>query len=185
MHSGNVAAMPPARNDATFSFCQVSRSVRITTAILVSNCMDDSSETASFRDAPSGADLRCAIAHLRFAAARRPGMTIVENLPLGVAGPGADHAFLAAELIALAGRLVERTRNPRLDRITVGTAGIGHVNHQRGTGAFHGQRGAIALALLAGRGPRRLLARIVVGSAVGAALADRECSGRQRLCCET
>src|SRR5215475_4322425 len=38
MHSGYVAAMPPARNEATFSFCQASRSVRMTTAILVSNC---------------------------------------------------------------------------------------------------------------------------------------------------
>src|SRR3954471_20339749 len=39
MHSGKVAAMPPARNEATLSFCHGSRSVRITTAILVSNCM--------------------------------------------------------------------------------------------------------------------------------------------------
>src|SRR5271156_2473334 len=42
MHSGNAAAMPPARKQATFSFCQTSRSVRITTAILVSNCIDGS-----------------------------------------------------------------------------------------------------------------------------------------------
>src|SRR5262245_19396864 len=40
MQSGNDAAMPPARNEATLSFCQASRSVRITTAILVSNCMN-------------------------------------------------------------------------------------------------------------------------------------------------
>jgi len=39
MHSGNAAAMPPDRNEATFSFCQASRSVRTTIAILVSNCM--------------------------------------------------------------------------------------------------------------------------------------------------
>src|SRR6478672_11964749 len=39
MHSGNAAAIPPARNEATLSFCHGSRSVRITTAILVSNCM--------------------------------------------------------------------------------------------------------------------------------------------------
>src|SRR5215472_13211923 len=38
-HSANAAAMPPHRNDATFNFCQTSRSLRITTAILVSNCM--------------------------------------------------------------------------------------------------------------------------------------------------
>src|SRR5450432_2878707 len=39
MHCGNAAAMPPAKNAATLSFCQASRSVRITNAILVSNCM--------------------------------------------------------------------------------------------------------------------------------------------------
>src|SRR5260370_30816770 len=39
MHSGNAAAMPLVRNAATFSFCHASRSVRMTTAILVSNCM--------------------------------------------------------------------------------------------------------------------------------------------------
>src|SRR5258707_479283 len=39
MHSGNAAAMPLVSNAATFSFCHASRSVRITTAILVSNCM--------------------------------------------------------------------------------------------------------------------------------------------------
>src|SRR3974390_2916877 len=38
-HSANAAAMPPQRNDATFNFCQTSRSLRTTTAILVSNCM--------------------------------------------------------------------------------------------------------------------------------------------------
>src|SRR5882672_10939165 len=52
MHSGNAAAMPLVRNDATFSFCHASRSVRITTAILVSNCMRCSGQTASFRDGP-------------------------------------------------------------------------------------------------------------------------------------
>src|SRR5882672_9057665 len=116
MHSGNVAAMPPARKEATFNFCHASRSVRITTAILVSNCM-----MAPVRQRHSGMRRqaqtrnleipRCAIAHLRFAAARRPGMTIVEKLPLGVAGPGADHAFLAAEFVAFACCLVERTGN--------------------------------------------------------------------------
>src|ERR1700756_2649456 len=39
MHSGKAAAMPPGRNEATLSFCQGSRSMRTTTAILVSNCM--------------------------------------------------------------------------------------------------------------------------------------------------
>src|ERR1700681_4148068 len=105
-------------------------------------------------------------------------VTIKIELPLGVAGPGADHAFLAAEFVAFACRLVERTGNFGFDRVTVGTAGIGHVDRQRGTGAFHGQRGAFALAAPAGHGPRRLLGCIVVGLAIGAALADRECAGR-------
>src|SRR4030088_2263483 len=60
-----------------------------------------------------------------FTAARCPGMT--NSLPFGVAGPCADHAFLAAEFVAFARRRVERTRNPGLDRITMGSAGIGHV----------------------------------------------------------
>src|ERR1700682_6501734 len=98
-------------------------------------------------------------------------MTIVEKLPLGVAGPGADHAFLAAGFVAFAGRLVERTGNPGLDRVAVGAAGGGHVDRQRGAGALHGQRGALAPAVLAGLGARHLLARIVVGLAVGAAFA--------------
>src|SRR5712691_9319349 len=50
MHSGNAAAMPLVRNAATFSFCHASRSVRITTAILVSKCM--SCFPVSLRDAP-------------------------------------------------------------------------------------------------------------------------------------
>src|ERR1700692_4064496 len=53
MHSGNAAAMPPARNEATFSFCHASRSVRITTAILVSNCMDDSAREGGIALKPS------------------------------------------------------------------------------------------------------------------------------------
>src|SRR5207245_445576 len=39
MHFGNAAATPLVRNEATLSFCHASRSVRITTAILVSNRM--------------------------------------------------------------------------------------------------------------------------------------------------
>src|SRR5215218_1656294 len=38
MQPGNAAALPLARNAATLSFCQVSRSLRIAIAILVSNC---------------------------------------------------------------------------------------------------------------------------------------------------
>jgi len=41
---------------------------------------------------------------------------------LGVAGPGADHGFLAAEFVTLAGRGVERARNVRLDRVAMGAA---------------------------------------------------------------
>src|SRR3984957_10309196 len=93
----------------------------------------------------------------------------------GVAGPGADHAFLAAEFVAFARRLVQRTRNPRFDRVAVGTAGIGHVDRQRGAGALHGPRGrAVALALLE-RGRAGLgFAGIIIGLTVGAAFADRE-----------
>src|SRR3954447_5255118 len=98
--------------------------------------------------------------------------------PLGVAGPGADHAFLAAELVTLLGRGIERTRNFRFYGIAVGTAGIGHVDCERGAGALHGERGAIALALLQRRGARGFLGRIVVSLAVGAAFADGECAGR-------
>src|SRR6202011_3623930 len=60
MHCGNAAAMPPARKEATLSFCQASRSVRITTAILLSNCM---MAPASFRGWSEGPYLRYAIAH--------------------------------------------------------------------------------------------------------------------------
>src|SRR4051794_27092194 len=85
----------------------------------------------------------------------------LENLPLGVAGPGADHAFLAAEFVALARRRVERTRNLWFHRVTVGAAGVGHVDRQRRAGPLHDQRGAFALTLLARRGARRVFFRIV------------------------
>src|SRR3981189_511018 len=112
--------MPPARNEATLSFCHASRSVRMMTAILVSNCMITPDVIPGWSEGPdpesrdSGLD-----------ASHRPGMTITES-PLGVAGPGADHAFLAAEFVALLCRGVERTRNFRLHGVAVGTAGIGH-----------------------------------------------------------
>src|SRR5258708_11234465 len=84
MHCGNAAAMPDVRNEATFSFCHGSRSLRITTAILVSNCMEP---PVSFRDGPKDqtADVQLHIGESRdspmrncalgFAATRRPGMT--------------------------------------------------------------------------------------------------------------
>src|SRR5450631_3439662 len=114
MHSGNAAAMPPVRKAATFSFCHASRSARITTAILVSNCMSYSGVIPGrVKDAnPESRDSG-------FDASHRPGMTTNKYLPPGVAGPCADYAFLAAEFVAFARRQVERARNPRLDRVTV------------------------------------------------------------------
>src|SRR5438132_604832 len=99
-------------------------------------------------------------------------------LSLGVAGPGADNAFLTAEFVALLCRGVQRTRNFRLHGIAVGTARIGHVDRKRGAGALHGERGANALALLQRRGARSGLGGIVIGLAIGAALADGEGAGR-------
>src|SRR5262249_35519422 len=112
MHSGDAAAMPPARNEATLSFCHASRSVRMMMAIFVSNCMRS---PQSFRGAATGS--------------ARPGMTVSA---FGVAGPGADHAFLAAELVAFARRLVQRTGNFRPHRVAMRTAGIDHVDRQCG-----------------------------------------------------
>src|ERR1700704_3797866 len=95
-----------------------------------------------------------------FTAARCPGMT--NSLPFGVAGACADHAFLAAEFVAFARRRVERTRNPGLDRRTMGSAGIGHAARRCGAGALHGPRGALALALLQRRDACGRLAHIIV-----------------------
>src|SRR6185436_14149625 len=90
-------------------------------------------------------------------------------------------AFLAAEFVALLGRGVERTGNFGFYGIAVGTAWIGHVDRERGTGAFHGERGAVALALPQRRGTRRFLGGKVIGLPVGAAFADGECARRPRL----
>ena len=98
--------------------------------------------------------------------------------PLGVAGPGADHACLAAELVALLCRGVERARNFGFYGIAVGAAGIGHVDRERCAGALHGHRGAVALALLQRRGARGCFRLIVIGLAIGTAFADGECAGR-------
>src|ERR1022692_3173132 len=102
MHSGNAAATPEVRKDATLSFCHASRSVRITTAILVSNCIYYSSRHSGMRRQAQTRNPEVILARdSGFASSTRPGMTIKpgcpKNLPLGVAGPGADHAFLAAE----------------------------------------------------------------------------------------
>src|SRR5436853_534087 len=160
--------MPPARNAATLSFCHASRSVRITTAILVSNCMD-SPRHSGVREARTRNPE--ASSNVWIPASRedaRPGMT----LALGVAGPGADHAFLAAKIVAFFGGGVQRGGDLRLDRIAVGAAGVGHVHGKRRAGPLHGHRGALALALLARGRQRGLLGRIVDGLAISAALAD-------------
>jgi hypothetical protein len=113
---------------------------------------------------------------------REPVSTSLENaLAPGVAGPGADDAFLAAEFVAFARGGIERGRNPRLDRIAMGAAGIGEVDRQRGAGAFHGNSGAITLALLERRGLRSRFRRKIMGLAIGAALADSKCPGRRGL----
>src|ERR1700733_4634002 len=97
------------------------------------------------------------------------------GLPLGVAGPGADHAFLAAIFIAFLRRRVQRTGDVGFYRVAMGAAGVGHVDRKRRAGVLHGQRrGALALALLARRSQRAGLAGIVIGLAIGAAFADRK-----------
>src|SRR5205809_92132 len=80
---------------------------------------------------------------------------------LGVADPGADHAFLATIFVAFARRVVERGRDLRPDRIAVWTAGIGQVDGERRTGLLHRHGGAFALALLERRGLGEMLGRIV------------------------
>src|SRR3954465_14300134 len=177
MHSGNAAAMPPARKDATLSFCHGSRSVRITTAILVSNCMRLSAPLglqgtqplmvrrrpgADPDDASHRQENHVARVHPSRRAQGRAPQDEVSISPLGVAGPGADDAFLAAELVTLLCRGIERAGKIRFYGIAVGTAGIGHVDRERGAGALHGERGAIALALLQRRGTPVSLGIIIV-----------------------
>src|SRR5205085_12471191 len=108
--------------------------------------------------------------------ASRPGTTVAKSSP-GVAGPGADDAFLAAEFVALAGGGIERGGDLWLHRIAVRAAGILHVDSERGAGALHGDGRALALALLQRGDARGILARIVIGLAIGATLANRDCAG--------
>src|SRR5437868_15340282 len=112
--------MPPARNAAMLSFCHASRSVRITIAILVSNCMMALVPVRRMGGAQ------------RYPSFPRDGFRYaLPILPVsapGVAGPGADHAFLAAEIVAFFGGFVQRARHLRLDRIAVGATGIGQVH---------------------------------------------------------
>src|ERR1700722_11763844 len=178
MHSGNAAPMPPARKAATFSFCQASRSVRITTAILVSNCIDGSKR----RDFESTKDPKPVILEQDFGV---DAIATPVASRLGVAGPGPDHAFLAAVFVAFAGCFVERTRNVRLHRIAVGAAGIGHVDGKRGTSALHRDRFAVAAALLQRGSACGVFGRIVIGLSISAAFADREGAGGTAFCHET
>src|SRR6187397_123776 len=110
--------------------------------------------------------------------ARTAPLTRATTAPssLGVAGPGANHAFLAAELVAFAGRCIERARNLRLHGVAVRAAGVGHVDSECSTGALHGDSGTLAFALLQRRNARGILGRIIEGLAVGAAFTDRECT---------
>src|SRR6185312_12052231 len=71
-----------------------------------------------------------------------------KGLSLGVAGPGADHAFLAAVFVAFARGGIERGRDLRLDGIAIGTARVGHIDRHRRAGTLHGHGRAVALALL-------------------------------------
>src|ERR1043166_6440877 len=163
--------MPPARNAAILSFCHGSRSVRITTAIFVSNCMLALVPVRRMGGAQ------------RYPSFPRDGfryaLPILHVSPPGIAGPGADHAFLAAEIVAFFGGFVQRVRDLRLDRIAVSAARIDHVHGKRRAGAFHGDRLAVALALFSRGGERRPLGRIVDRLAVGAAFADREGTGSE------
>src|SRR5688500_8112974 len=99
--------MPPARNEATLSLCHGSRSVRITTAILVSNCMRLSvplglhrTQPLMVRRRPGAVSNHVARVHPSRRAQERAPQDEASISPLGVAGPGADDAFLAAEFIA-------------------------------------------------------------------------------------
>src|SRR5438046_927192 len=164
--------MPPARNEATLSFCQASRSVRMMTAILVSNCMI-SPDVIPGRCKASNPESRDS----GFASSTRPGMT-AKLSPLGVAGPGADDAFLAAEFVALLCRGVERARNFGFYGIAMRAAGISHVDGERGASPLHGDGSAVALALLQRGSARDGLGGIVIGLAIGTAFADGECARR-------
>src|SRR5215470_3999760 len=103
-------------------------------------------------------------------------MTVANSSP-GVAGPGADDAFLAAEFVALLGGGIERGRDLRLHRIAVRATRVLQINRQRRAGALHGHSRALALALLQRGNARSVLARIIIGLTIGAALADREGAG--------
>jgi AhpC/TSA family len=63
----------------------------------------------------------------------------------------------------------------------MGPARVGHVDRQCRAGALHDHRGAVALAVLQRRVARRLLGRIIVGLAIGAAFADGKGPGGERL----
>src|SRR6202034_1265636 len=93
---------------------------------------------------------------------------------LSVAGPGADHAFLAAELVTLARGFIERVRNVRLDRIAMGPAGVGHVDRKRRAGVLHRDRRAVPAALLECGRACSAFRRKVKGLSVSAAFSHRK-----------
>ena|GEM_PF-4660780 len=104
-----------------------------------------------------------------------------DPLSPGVTGPGADHAFLAAVLVAFARGFVERARNAGPDGVTVCPAWIFQVYRQGHAGTLHRDGCAATPALLARGRDRRGFRGIVEGLSIGAALADGECARRLRL----
>src|SRR5262245_21301964 len=98
----------------------------------------------------------------------------------GVAGPGADHAVLAAVLVALAQRSVLCCAKPTGDRIAVRPARVLAVDGDRPAGAPD-RHDLAAAGAFAKRGAARIgLLGVVVGKAVGAARADCERARRLR-----
>src|SRR5262249_45117159 len=101
---------------------------------------------------------------------------------LGVADEGADDALLAAVAVALLQRGVLRLAEPRGGGEAVGAAEVAAVDREGGAIALH-RRDHLAVragAFLERSLARPLLAREVIGKAVGAAVADRQCAGGLR-----
>src|SRR5262245_2763174 len=121
--------------------------------------------------------IRAATRTARPCCLKKPASARAESA-LGVAGPGADDAILAAVLVAVAQRGVLGLAQPGGDRVTVGAAGIAGVDGDRAAGAPHRNDLAAARAF-AERGLRGgVVLGVVVAEAVGAAGADGERAGR-------
>src|SRR3981081_1486001 len=97
---------------------------------------------------------------------------------LGVAGPGADDAILAAEVVALLQRGILRLAQPVLDGIAMWTANILAVDGDCPAGTQDRDDLAAAYAFAERCPARGRLFRIIVGKAVGAARPDGERAGR-------